>query len=459
MLTARFSLVVLLALLGLPSCGGKTVPKLPEKVVGHCEYKNGFSKAIECRDYVGDWSEADARKGCEEEKAELLPGACQSTPRLGYCIFDDKKNRFRRIVFPGDNKDKCGSFKTGCEFFGGGVFEPSSVCSGVPDDMSTGLPPFEQPTLTCQAPKNGEAPGRSANGQVCTWDAISAATELGRDFRQYGDCRKVRTQRPYYPAAIAPDGEKADPRLNDKAYADEVAWVKQQIQSTACVCCHSNSAPEGFSNWYVEQPGNFINGFYDRGLAMGAGWINSVGFGAYPQEQNNGFSRATPETPNESIFVTTDQARMKRFFENELAFRGKKRSDFPDLSYAAGPLDDQRLFRPMDCANGEGVAADGTVTWKNGRARYVYVLQADATSPGTPPNLDLPQGTLWRIDVAATASPLASGSVRYGVAPSGTTQKFPEAATATALQSGQKYYLYTLADVAVPTTRCLFVAP
>jgi hypothetical protein len=257
----------------------------------------------------------------------------------------------------------------------------------------------------------------------------------------------------------AAEAEKADERLNDPTYAAEVNWLKKQINSTACVCCHSTRAPQGPSNWYVDQPGNFLNGFHPRGLAMGAGWIDTGSFGTFPVSQNNGFHRATPQTPTESIFVTTDQARIKRFFEAELAHRGIKREDFPPQSYGAGPLDDQRLYVAGACENGEGVAADGTVTWRLGGARYVYVMEANSSPPGVPPNLDMPEGVLWRFDLPWTATPVASGSVKYGVAPEGSTQRAPLMGPAPSLVSGKQYYLYVLADIAQPNTRCLFTAP
>jgi hypothetical protein len=224
------------------------------------------------------------------------------------------------------------------------------------------------------------------------------------------------------------------------------------------VCCHSTLAPKGTSNWYVDQPGNFINGFYDRGLAMGAGWINTVGFGAFLPSQNNGFFRANPASPNESIFVTTDQPRMKAFFEAELAARGKTRGDFADQPYGAGPLDEQRFFRPAECSNGEGIDADGTVTWPKGPARYLYVLEASASSPGVPPNLDTPDGTLWRVDAPWTRDAVASGTVKYGAVPDGFTLRVPTTGAPPELVKGRQYYLYVMADIVIPNARCLFTA-
>jgi hypothetical protein len=464
MRSPRLSLVlVLLCLVAGCQCGGGgEIPIVPEKVVGHCIYVNRFSSLEECRDYVGEWTDEAAVEDCKDQgSTAVLGSACNLEQRLGYCFLGGENERWTRISFPGVDAQKCGSMQRGCELFGGGVFDPAPVCGGQVEDSGggTGLPTFQQPVLNCVEPKPGEPPGMSPGGKVCTWEMISGATEPGRSFMDYASCDRVRTQRPYYPVAPAENAEREDARMRDPAYVAEVNWVRSQIEATACVCCHSTRAPKGPSNWYVESPGNFINSFNPRGLAMGAGWINTVGFGAYPREQNNGFSRATPENPHDSIFVTTDPARIMSFFETELFHRGYKREDFAGQTYGAGPLDEQRFYRPTLCENGEGVAADGTLSWRGGKARYVYVLEADAASPTVPPNLDLPEGTLWRIDVPADGTPVTSGTVRYGVVPTGLSQRFPASGRPDSLTSGRTYYLYVLADIIVPVTRCLFTMP
>lgn len=441
-------------------CGGGPVPALPETIAGSCVYKNQFSKLEECTDYVGPWTTAEATDDCTAKGSTFASKPCGLPERLGYCILGGAQMKFSRISFPGTDATQCASLKRGCEFFGGGIFDPAAACGGViGEPTGTGLPTFQQPVRTCVDPKAGEPPGQSDGGQVCTWEIISGATEEGRHFEDYASCDRVRTQRPYYPVGVRAEASQPDPRLDDPAYAAEVAWVKQQVQATACVCCHSTKAPEGPSNWFLESGPNFVNSFFDRGLAMGAGWVDTVGFGAVAKAENNGFSRATPADPGHSIFVTTDDARMRRFFEGELKARGVARSAFPPGTYGAGPLDDQRFYVPKPCTPSEGVAKDGTLTWLNGRARYVYVLDANATSPTVPPNLDLPQGTLWRLDVSAAHGPIASGSVRYGQVPPVASQRFPAEGPPAALVSGTQYYLYVLADIALPNSRCLFTAP
>jgi hypothetical protein len=86
------------------------------------------------------------------------------------------------------------------------------------------------------------------------------------------------------------------------------------------------------------------------------------------------------------------------------------------------------------------------------------VLEAGSANPGVPPNLDTPRGTLWRLDVPFTGSPINTG-IRYGVVPQGASQRVPAMnAAPPALQSGRQYYLYVLQDVAIPITRCTFTA-
>lgn len=449
----------------LAGCGGPKGP-LPEKPaanVGRCVYTNGFSRKPECREYRGSkWTEATAQADCRDQNKVLEVGATcdEFVERFGECVLGQAE-QYTWITMMGTDAAACASTKRGCEFFGGGIFAPSTLCAGVDPDTSTGvgLPVFQWPERVCKDPLPGEPAGKSENGKVCTWEMISAATEEGRAFENYASCDRVRTQRPYYPVPPAAGAEQEDARMSDPAYVAEVTWVKAQINATACVCCHSTRAPQGPSNWYVDQPGNFANGFFPRGLAMGAGWIDTASFGTFPVQENNGFHRASPQAPAESIFVTTDQARIKRFFEAELAHRGLARTDFPAQSYGAGPLDDQRLFVAEACNNGEGVSADGTLTWRLGAARYVYVMEASSSPPGVPPNLDMPAGVLWRFDVPWTGTGVQSGSVKYGVVPEGATQRAPLMGPPPTLESGKDYYLYVMADIAQPNTRCIFKAP
>lgn len=454
---------VALGLLLAAGCGRPAgdVPEIPTSNIGRCEYTNSFSRRGECLEYRGSgWTEQSATRDCAGRDSTITLGASCTYPTiLGHCLLDPFSRELKYTTLPGDDPAQCGPSQRGCEFFGGGFFIPDGICAGMTTTDGGGgggLPTFQPPVLECRQPRPTDTagPGRSTGGNVCTWSAISACTEEGRRFADYGSCDVVRTQRPYQPkppATVTRTGP--DPRMSDPAYVAELAWVRSQVESCACVCCHSNQlAPDGPSNWYVEAPGNWMDTFYNAGLALGAGWIDSTSFGEYPAEQNNGFTRNISGVPS------TDGARMARFFQRELENRGRRREDFAGAVPFGGPIYDQSIYTPRACAEGVGVTADNSIQWTGGNARYVYVLEEGSANPGVPPNLDTPRGTLWRLDVPYTGTPLSSG-ITYGMAPEGTMQRIPAAGSAPALVNGRRYYLYVLADVGLPVTRCTFAYP
>lgn len=358
-----------------------------------------------------------------------------------------------RIASYGPPSADCAQQKTGCETFGGGRWAPGPNCGakkGTPESGGLGKI-FVPPVRRCVDPLPGEAPGQSPGGKVCTWQSISGSTEEGRSFEDYASCDLVRSQgRPYYPYPVAENAEREDPRMQDPIYVKELEWVKTQIRASSCGCCHSNKAPKGPSNWYIEQKGNFINGFFDRGLTFGSHWVDSSAFGAYDPEQNNGFERVI------SGFPSVDGPRMRAFFERELEHRGLRPEDFANDPPFGGPLHKQRVYEPGPCPTGIGVDREGKIHWEGGPARYVYLLAPGSQGPIAPPKLDLPEGTHWRVDVPPTAAPVASGSLRYGVASPPLKQAHPRSGAPIALQPGSQYYLYVTRDVIMPITRCLF---
>lgn len=426
-----------------------------------CVYNNAFSRAEECRDYIDpNWTEASVATDCANSRGTLRMGtACSYPAALGQCELRLPNTDATRLTFPGNDPSQCAATQRGCAVFARGSFTPLGVCAGdggvgdasVSDGSAPAASVFLPPVRDCRPPRAGEPRGNGPDGQVCTWVAISGSTEAGRRYEDYASCDHVRTQRPYYPAEPGrPRGD--DARMRDPAYVAELNWVRSQIASSACVCCHSTRAPEGPSNWYLEAPGNWIDSFDDTGLALGANWIDSRALGAYPPGENNGFDRVHSGMPS------TEPERMVRFFQQELMHRGRTRESFASAEPFGGPIYDQLVYTPSACTGTDGLAADGTLRWTGGGARYVYVLDGGSASPGVPPNLDLPMGTRWRLDVAPTDAPLASG-VTYGRVPTGATQRFPATGAPAALVGGATYYLYVLADVGIPITRCTFTAP
>ena len=427
--------------------------------VGRCDYVNAFSQSDECKEYLGSgWTVDAATTDCTAPSPGSEPGAflegvtCDRESILGECIVGEGTPEHTVLVFPGEYGDSCDGLELGCTF-AGGTFVPSPICEGATGGGGGGSTVFQQFEQICVPPIEGEPAGAGPDGEVCTWQAISGATEEGRYFADYADCSAVLTQRPYWGASASADTAPDDPRLSDPTWVAEYEWVTDQVEASACICCHSTTeAPDGeASGWYIEAGPIWTDTFDDDGMAMMAGWVDSSVFGAFEAEDNNGFSRERAGSP------TTDEDRMIAFFEGELARRGLTRDDFVDTPPFGGPLYDQLEYVPDACADGLGVAADGTITWAGGDARYVYVLEADANPPGVPPNLDLPEGTVWRLDVDWTADPVASG-LTYGDTLPDTWQRWPEDGSAPELMAGETYYLYVLADIYLPLTRCLFTA-
>ena len=437
-----------------PTTEAPTTGEPPGEVHGHCVYQNPFSMREECREYIGaGWTTATADADCSEAMGTPAAGACDYPSTLGACVLPGEPDAYKRLVFPGDDPALCQGTQTGCELFAMGTFTPSPLCEDPNPPADPDANVFQFPTLECRAPMNGEPPGMSEGGEVCTWTMISGCTEPGRKFAEYSACEPVLTQRPYTPVPPPPPPAEPDTRLADPAYAAEQAWVTEQVEACACVCCHQTSITlKGASIWDIESEGNWINTFSPYGLAFAGGFLDSSLLGAYPAADNNGFDRTSTGLP------TTDVARMQAFFAAELAYRGQSQDDYAGSDPVPKIFYDQSIYEPEPCGADQGVDADGKIRWTGGAARYVYVLNPDAANPGVPPNLDLPGGTLWRLDVPSDKTAIASATVVYSELGADGTQGFPEVGTPTPLQAGQSYYLYVLADIGVPITRCLFTA-
>ncbi len=307
----------------------------------------------------------------------------------------------------------------------------------------TFIPPFEE----CKDPTPGDSATR-ANGKVCTNVAISGCTEEGKYFPKYADCGIVRSQRPYWPAPPARQSLGDDARLKDSAFMAESAWASTQIAASGCACCHDGRVIAA-SQWDISLGPLWIDSLSDPGLALFAGLADSSVLGAYPARDNHGFDRSLVGVPS------TDTNRMKAFALAELKRRGRSEEWARAVPPFGGPIYQNSVKKPEACAAGQGVEPDGTVRWTGGSARYVYVSRLGSKNPGVPPNLDLPEGTLWRLDVLANAKALTSG-IAFGQTPEGTFQAYPESTPAAPLTRGESYQLFVLLDVGVPLTNCTF---
>jgi hypothetical protein len=440
--------------------------------VATCTYTNPFSQGTECKAYTGTgWTAEASTTDCAAPMAATsgayaASGTCSFASVLGSCAVDKGDGKGYTLVSGGSDSSQCDLAKLGCETFAKGVFTPGGPCGGnsggtgggggggsAPLKPVYGTTPFVQPYLDCRPPLAGEPAGKGPDGKVCTQVLISGATEAGRHYEDYASCQDVLTNRPYWPAKPAKVTAKDDPRLKDTAYMAEVAWARQQLEATACVCCHTQKiAPDGkASNWYLDAEGIWLDGLKDSGLAMMAGLADSTTLGAFAAKDNNGFDRTALGAP------TTDVERMRKLLLGEWARRGLQPEDGKKYPPFGGPLVDQLQFKAEPCTEGEGIDAGGVITWQGGEARYVYVLEASANAPGVPPNLDRPVGTLWLADVPSTAEPMQTG-IAYGKVSGAQRQRLPESGPAPALQAGKTYHLHVLRDIGFPITRCLFTA-
>ncbi len=447
-----------LALL-LSSCATPEADPTIGEAIGRCMYTNGMTGDLECKEYYGSaWTDDAIADNCAAPVPSTAPGtfepglSCDRSVIRGECVVDPGTVEAATIVFLGDDSDSCSDLSLGCSF-AGGEFVPAAACGGTDPFFIPDFGPFTQPRQVCVDPLPNEPPGLGPDGQVCTWEAISASTEPGRHYADYASCEPVLTQRPYWANDVTADTPDDDPRYDDTAWQEEMEWVTSEVQASACICCHTvENAPNGEpSGWYLEADGLWIDTLDDDALAMMAGWIDSTAFGRFEPEHNNGFAREITGMPS------SEPLRMKTFLEGELDRRGLDEADFADARPFGGPLADQLVFEPGECSAEEGVDALGLVTWDGGRARYVYVLEAWADNPLVPPNLDRPEGTLWRLDVDRSSAGLNSGLL-YGDTPDNAQQVLPVTGGAPDLVPGQDYYLYVAADVGEPITRCVFRA-
>jgi hypothetical protein len=308
------------------------------------------------------------------------------------------------------------------------------------------IPPFQH----CQAARPEDAK-EGAAPQVCTNVAISGCTEPGKAFADYASCDVVRTQRPFWPRPPAAEPRADDPRLQDAAFMRELGWMTEQVEACGCVCCHDSKVVGGQAGqWDIQRGPIWLDTLSDGGLALFAGLADSSVLGAYPREGNFGFDRTATGLP------TTDTERLKAFLAAELERRDISEAEARAVPPFGGPIYENRVREPDACASsGSGIDPQLGVHFPGGPARYVYLLEAGSENPGVPPNLDKPDGTLWRLDVLASAAPLPPG-FSYGQTPPGSFQMLPEQGAAPALERGTTYQLAVLKDVGVPLANCLF---
>lgn len=315
-------------------------------------------------------------------------------------------------------------------------------------DAADALPHvFIPPFVDCREPLD-DVPGQGPDGKVCSNVAISGCTEEGRYYPDYASCDVVLTQRPYAPLPPLTQPTPADdPRLDDADFMGELAWAKTQVEASACTCCHdSRHLPS--SQWDVATEPIWLDSLSDTGLALFSGYGNSSTLGAFPAEDNFGFDRSYTGIPS------TDGERMRALMLREMERRGISVEEAKAVPPFGGPIYANSIAKPTRCTAAEGVDSDGVVHFPDD-ARYVYVLKNNTKNPGVPPNLDLPDGTLWRLDVLPNAEALREG-FRYGETPPGSYQHTPAASPAPRLYFATTYHFVVIKYVGLTAVNCTF---
>ena len=297
-------------------------------------------------------------------------------------------------------------------------------------------------------------PYQTCTDDWCFWDANGGAVPPGERFLDYGNCAVVRTQGMPWTSPVHPPST-SDPRLEDPAFVEELAWVTEQVEATACSCCHDSDSTSA-SVFDFSQGPVWISSMTNRGVMMGAGIVNTDVLGAFAPEDNHGYDRYT------SVFPTTDVERLTRFFLNELEYREVPQEEIDSVPPLTGPQAENRDRETTPCDPGVGVDSQGAIHWNVGGARYAWVMETTAVNPGSPANLHLPEGTLWHGLVHHEDPALESGQFMVSTDPAGARQLYPDPATteAPALVEGQEYKLSLMRDHGFPLkANCIFTYP
>lgn len=333
----------------------------------------------------------------------------------------------------------------GCDEWAGYDIEPPS------DDVRVILDatPFIQPRQVCVDPSTLDVPADAelVDGQLCVWDFFSGAVPEGMNFVDVSSCEAPWTQGPPWFAQPQRVFESPASLLDDEAWVTEATWVQGQAHASGCACCHASSSGSGNTSGFdFDAPGVWTDSMTNSQLIMSGGYndLHKL-FGAIEPEMNHGFAR------EETLFPSTDPARLKAFFESEFARREGDAVDIGESDAAFDALFGQIIADRSECVTEfEGVGPDGAVYW-NGDApvRQILLMETDAGTPAFPPNLDRPEGTLWAVYVDFEGAPIENGTLRIGEVPEGAAQVVPLDGPPPVLEEGVTYSIFAAEDIMV----------
>ena len=293
----------------------------------------------------------------------------------------------------------------------------------------------------------------SENGsELCVWHHPAGCVPDGLKYTDVMSCDEVRTLGPSW--FIPPIRRATTPPelLANPEYRRELEWVTDQVAASGCACCHSSSA--GYASFFdIDAPESWIDTLTMTGIIMAAGFADEHKYLGYlPPEINHGFDREI------TLFATTDIPRMRAFFSAEFERREGTEEDVTTARQTFIQINGGLFMEPTECGVGEGMDENGNLIWKGGNARQVYIQEIGSNNPGSPPNLDKPEGTVWATYANLESEGLISGTIAPGVIIDGARQAVPEEANETAtFEDGKKYRLFTTPDfLRIPLSNCTF---
>ena len=288
----------------------------------------------------------------------------------------------------------------------------------------------------------------------CFSNGMLGNVPQGELFLDHGDCDDVRTMGTNGHLPIT----KPDPaeRYSDPSYVQEVDWLRSQIRSSGCICCHD--AESGYATTFdVSLGSNWVGTISDRGIALAAGLVGKGVFVTVPAESNHNFAASG------NVFVSTDPERMQAFFEREVEYRGLTDEDIELASryYSFVPFADLVDEIPEPCPEGVGVDRENKLHWTLDGVRFINILQDNDLNPNIPP-LDSPAGTLWRFEATSNAEAFTSGTLDYkAVSNDQQAQRYPrDGSQAETLVEGETYTLFVTSRMSGASRQhCTFTYP
>jgi len=325
------------------------------------------------------------------------------------------------------------------------------------DVMAIWSLPYTYPEKECVVlPEETNVPDHAitidedGNKTLCFWENAQGCMPAGVGYTEYTSCDIAMTTSARFFKFPGYKFESDITLLDQPEYEQEADWARDQIRSCGCLCCHDaeQGAEQGFATAFdIGADGIWTDTMTDFGLLTAAGVIDTELLGGtFDPTTNHGFNRV------KSIFPSDDEDRMTAFFLKEVERRGLSSEEIQALIDSV-PNRFSGLYvnyteETEPCGPGYGIDDAGIIHWGgSGKARYVYIMEAEARNVGDPPGLDSPEGILWRMDTRSEAEPFESGTVMYGIPPEeGAFTRVPETGEAPDLIEGTTYKMFILKD-------------